>query len=212
MKTWRTIAAAIAAFSLAAAIGCSADTGKDEDNHKPEPAVQDERQTGTEGTSAPANEGGSGEGQGDGQGVGQGADPSTDAVGGSGPGDHQIDLPMPVDPSEPQTDNRAGVESGNEEDGSMTILPIVEPTTEVEKIPGVGNALPEPVDPGMTPPDGNASNQGGGVDPNTTVEHRASIGGSDSAAGTGASAPADYGDGREPAPVTQAMPVPRSGR
>lgn len=210
MKTWRIIAASAAAFALAATIGCNADTANDENNSAPEPVVQDGGQSGTGEPNAPADnpapaeEGGTGEGQG----AGQGTEPSTDAGGGSGPGDHPVDLPMPVDP---QTDAQAPGDGGNDADGSMSILPIIEPVTEVEKTPSASGAA-EPAGPGLTPPDGNASSQGAGVDPNTPVEHRASMGGSDSVAGTGPSAPADYNDGREPAPVVQAMPVPRPGQ
>jgi hypothetical protein len=210
MKTWRTIAAAAAAFALAATIGCNADSANDEKNSAPEPAAQDGGQSETGGTDAPADnpaqadEGGSGGGQG----AGQGSEPSVNAGGGSdsGSGDQPVDLPMPIGPAEPQTDAPAG-DGGNDADGSMSILPIIEPGTKVEKLPDASGAA-EPAGPGLTPPDGNASSQGAGVNPDTTVEHRASIGGSDAVAGAGPSAPANYGDGREPAPVVKAKPAP----
>ena len=203
MKTWRIITAAATAFALAATIGCNADNSKDQNNNAPEPAVQDEGQAGAGGTNAPADnpstedEGISGDGQ--------GTEPSTGANGGAG--DQPVDLPTPVDPAEPQSDDPAAGESGDGGEGVMTILPIIEPAPNTENTPGAVRALPEPTDPGLTAPDGNASNPGGGVDPNTPVSKQAAVNGSDSAAGTVPGAPADYGDGREPAPVLKAMPA-----
>lgn len=198
MKTWRIMAAAAASFVLAAIIGCNADTAKDDNNSMPEPAVQDGGQPGIGGSNAPADEAGAG--------GGQGAEPSTD--GNSGPGDHQIDLPMPVDRADPQTDASAPGESGIDGDGSMSIMPITEPAPTTETL----STGAEPAGSGLIPPGGNASSQGAGVDPDTPVEHRASIGGSDSATSSGPGVPPDYSDGREPASVVQAMPAPRPGR
>lgn len=203
MKTWRIITAAATAFALAATIGCNADNSQDQNNSAPEPAVQEEGKPGTGGTNAPADnplpedE--------DGAVDGQGAEPSTNA--GNGAGDQPVDLPAPVDPSEPQPDDPAAGESGDGGDGTMTILPIIEPAPKTENTPGAVRTLPEPTDPGQTAPDRNASNQGGGVDPDTPVSKRAAVNGSDSAAGTVPGAPADYGDGREPAPALKAMPA-----
>lgn len=203
MKIWRIIAAGTAAFALAAIIGCNADSANDENNNGREPALQDEGQSDAGGANAPANEP-----LPDDEGVagdGPGAEPSTDAGGSGGSdsaGDQPVDLPMPVDP---QTDDPAQGEGGADGDGGVSILPVPEPDAKMEILP----AGPETSGSGSTAPDANFSTQGGG-DPNTAVEHRASIGGSDAVAGTGPSAPADFGDGREPAPVVKAMPAPGS--
>ena len=165
MKNWRAIASAIAAFSLAAAIiGCNADTAKEEDKYKPEPAVQDGGQQNDSDedalSSGPQPEDDAVAGG------GQGAEPSTDAGGngggnaGSAPGDQ----PVSTDPSEPQTaDPAAGDEGGD--DGLMTIMPVIEPSQEMEILP----AVPEPTDGGPLPSGGGDSGQAGGIDPNTPV-------------------------------------------
>lgn len=170
MKTWRAIAAAIAAFSLAATIGCNADTAK-EDDYQPEPAVQDggQQNGGDENALSdgplPEDEAGAG--------GGQDAEPSTDAGGngsgdadgnaGANAGDQPADLPMPTDPSESQANEPATGEGGD--DGTVSIMPILEPAPEMEILP----AVPEPIDNGPIPSGGEDSGRAGGIDPNTPV-------------------------------------------
>lgn len=161
MKTWRTVSLAIAALSLATAIGCNADTAKDEDN-RPEPAVQDGGSQNNADEDALSNDPQSEDEAGAGN--GQNAEPSTDAGGSNAgnSGDQPADLPADQ-PEEPAMDGEAG------DEGTVTILPAIEPDPEMEFQP----AVPEPVSDGPIRTEGGISDGAGSIDPNTPVSKNA---------------------------------------
>jgi|CeladaMinimDraft_18_1061708.scaffolds.fasta_scaffold03881_3 hypothetical protein len=146
MKSWRTIAAAIAALSLAVAIGCNADTVKDEGSRKPEPAVQDDGRQGA------GEQEGSGEQQGS---------------GGAGTPANEDPKPQPDEPVSGEG-SAGGDEGGDSGDGAVSILPVTEPAPEFEILP-----VPEPVDGGPIPPEGDVSARPGGADPDAPVSKHA---------------------------------------
>jgi hypothetical protein len=157
MTTWRAIAAAIAAFCLAATVGCNADTSN-EDNAGPEPAVQDGGQRNADedamlNDTQPGDEAGAGNGQAN---AGDGGDAE------GAPGDQPADLPMPID-QQPLPDDPAA--DGEDGDGTVSIMPVIEPAPETEILP----AVPEPVGDGPAPSGNGSSGEAGGVDPNTPV-------------------------------------------